>query len=100
MENRIMEIKPEQIRKILRDALDAALVERDTASEAFDEILRDVPSRLTQTDGASRIKSASSTLSVARERMNEAMIRLREFDRLGIIPEDLGAARQARAGSG
>jgi|SRR5579863_7970766 len=101
-----MEPEPERIRKILRDALDAALAERDTASEAFDEILRDLPSRIPQTDSASRIKSASSALSVAREKMNLAMVRLRDYEILGIIPEDLkrkparkeGAARQARSG--
>jgi hypothetical protein len=80
-----METEPERIRKILRDALDAALLERDSASEGFDEILRDISSG----DGASRIKSASSALSVARERMSVAMIRLREFEELRIIPEDL-----------
>src|ERR1700680_2227097 len=84
-----METEPERIRKILRDTLNAALLERNTASEAFDEIRRDIPSRLPQTDGASRIKSASSALSVARERMNLAVARLRDYEILGIIPEDL-----------
>ncbi len=84
-ESAVMETEPERIRKILRDALDAALLERDTASEGFDEILRDISSG----DGASRIKSASSALSVARERMSAAMFRLREFEKLRIIPEDL-----------
>lgn len=100
-----MESEPEHIRKILRDALDAALLERNTASEAFDEILRDIPSRLPQAEGASRIKSASSALSVAREKT--AMVRLRDYEILGIVPEDLkrkpaqkeGAAPQIRSGS-
>lgn len=102
-----MESEPEHIRKILRDALDAALLERNTASEAFDEILRDIPSRLPQAEGASRIKSASSALSVAREKMIAAMVRLRDYEILGIVPEDLkrkpaqkeGAAPQIRSGS-
>ena len=103
-----METEPERIRKILRDTLDAALLERNTASEAFDEILRDIPSRLPQTDGASRIRSASSALSVAREKMIAAMVRLSDYEILGIIPEDLkrkpaqkeAGIPQTRSGSG
>ncbi len=83
-----MKTEPERIRKILRDAFDATLLERDTASEAFDEILREIPSGLPHPDGA-RIKSAASALSVAREKMSVAMIRLREFENLGLMPEDL-----------
>jgi hypothetical protein len=101
-----MESEREYIRKILRDALDAALLERNTASEAFDEILRHIPSRLPQAEGASRIKSASSALSVAREKMIAAMVRLRDYEILGIVPElkrkpaqKEGAAPQIRSGS-
>src|SRR6266853_982912 len=103
-----METEPERIRKILRDAFDAALLERDTASEAFDGVLRQIPSGLPKPDGVQQIKNASSALSVAREKMIVAMIRLREFENRGIVPEDLkrkpaqkqGGGRQARSGSG
>ena len=95
-----METEPERIRKILRDAFDATLLERDTASEAFDEILRAISRRFPHPDDAWRIKSASSALSVAREKMSLAMIRLREFENLGIIPGDLKTKpAQKEAGS-
>jgi hypothetical protein len=104
----VVETEPERIRKILRDAFDAALLERDTASEAFDGVLRQIPSGLPKPDGVQQIKNASSALSVAREKMSVAMIRLREFENRGIVPEDLkrkpaqkqGGGRQARSGSG
>lgn len=103
-----METEPERIRKILRDALDTALLERDTASEAFDAVLREIPSGLTKPATVQQIKNASSALSVAREKMSVAMIQLREFENRGIVPEDLkkkpaqkqGGERQARSGSG
>ena len=85
----VVETEPERIRKILRDAFDAALQERDTASEAFDAVLRQIPSGLPKPDGVQQIQNASSALSVAREKMSVAMIRLREFENLGIIPGDL-----------
>jgi hypothetical protein len=79
----------ERIGKILRDTFDAALLERNTASEAFEEVLGDIPSWLPYPDGKQRIRNASSALSVAREKLSVAMIRLREFEKLGIIPGDL-----------
>jgi hypothetical protein len=79
----------ERIGKILRDAFDAALLERNTASEAFEEVLGEIPSWLPYPDGTQRIRNASSALSVAREKLSVAMMRLREFEELGIIPEDL-----------
>jgi hypothetical protein len=79
----------ERIGKILRDAFDAAVVERNAASEAFEEVLHEIPRWPPHPDGAQQIRNASSALSVAREKMSVAMIRLREFENLGIIPEDL-----------
>jgi len=103
-----METEPERVGKILRDAFDDALLERDNASTAFDEILRDTPSGLHHPDSPWRIKSASKALSVAREKMIAAMVRLSDYEILGIIPEDLkrkpaqkeGAAPQPRSGTG
>src|SRR6266404_7907433 len=87
-----METEPERIRKILRDAFDAALLERDTASEAFDKILRTISGRLPHPDDAWRIKSASSALSVAREKMSVAMIRLHWFRAEAELRNRLAAA--------
>jgi hypothetical protein len=84
-----METERERIGKILRDAFDAALVARNTASQDFDEILRNIPSALPHPDGVQRIKNASHALSAARETMIVAMIRLREFENRGIVPDDL-----------
>jgi hypothetical protein len=103
-----METEHERIRKILRDDFDAALKERDTASEAFDTVIHEIPSGFPHPDGAQRIKNTSHALSAAREKMSVAMIRLREFEKLGIIPEDLkrktaqkeGVAPQTRSGTG
>ena len=74
-------------------------IERNTASEAFEEVLGDIPSWLPHPDGAQRIRNASSALSAAREKLSVAMIRLREFEKLGIIPEDL-KRKPARKDSG
>jgi hypothetical protein len=84
-----MESERDRVAQILRAALDAALLERDSASEAFDLILREIPSGLPHPDGVQRIKNASSAVSAARYKMIEAATRLREFENRGIIPEDL-----------
>src|SRR3954464_246125 len=93
-----METERERIAKTLQDALDAALQERDTKSQEFDQILAQIPSGLPQPDGVQRIKNASTALSVAREKMIEAVIRLREFTNRGIIPEDLKKPVQKERG--
>jgi hypothetical protein len=84
-----MEAERERILKILRDVLDSALKERNDASEAFDEVLRDIPSRIPHPDGVQRIKNTSSALSVAREKTLMAITQLRHFELHGIIPRDL-----------
>jgi len=84
-----METEHERIGKVLRDDFDAALKERDTASEAFDKVIHEIPSGLPHPDGIQRIKNTSHALSAAREKMIAAMIRLREFENRGIVPEDL-----------
>ena len=79
----------ERIAKILRDDFDAALKRQKIASEAFVEIVRDIPSGLPHPDGVQRIKNVSDALTAAHDEMIEATIRLREFENLGIIPDDL-----------
>jgi len=88
----------DRIATVLRHAFDAALLERDTSSEAFDRILREIPSGLPRPDSAQLIKSASSALSLGRDKMIVAMIRLREFENGGIIPEDLKNPVQKESG--
>src|SRR5437764_14493150 len=94
-----MEKEPDRIANILRDAFDAALRERNTASENFDEVLHDIPSRLPHPDGVQRIKNASSALSAARDKMIAAMMRLREFENRGIVPEDIKKPAQSESGA-
>ena len=84
-----METARERIGNVLRDAFDAAVKERNTASEAFEEVLRDIPSGMARPNCVQGIKNASRSLSVAREKMSAAIIRLKEFENFGIIPEDL-----------
>jgi hypothetical protein len=94
-----METESEGIGKILRDAFDAALKERNTASDAFDEILHKIPSGMPHPDGVQRIKSGSAAVSAARDKMIAAMIRLREYENRRIVPEDLKKSAQSESGA-
>ena len=76
----------ERIGKILRDDFDAALKQQETASKAFVETIRDVPSGLPHPDGVQRIKNVSDALATAHDEMIEAMTKLRDFENSGIIP--------------
>ena len=84
-----MESEHERIGKVLRDDFDAALKRQNIASEAFVEIIRDVPSGLPHPDGVQRIKNVSDALAAAHDEMIEAMTKLRDFENRGIIPGDL-----------
>jgi len=84
-----METEHERIEKILRDDFNAALKQQKTASEAFVEIVNDIPSGLPHPDGVQRIKNVSDALTAAHDEMIEATIRLRDFENRGIIPGDL-----------
>jgi hypothetical protein len=86
-----MESEHERIGKVLRDDFDAALKQQNIASEAFVEIIRDVPSGLPHPDGVQRLKNASDALAAAHDEMIEAMIRLRDFENRGFIPGDVKA---------
>ena len=84
-----METEHRRIGKILRDDFDAALKQQETASKAFVETIRDVPSGLPRPDGVQRIKNVSDALATAHDEMIEAMTKLRDFENRGIIPGDL-----------
>jgi hypothetical protein len=84
-----METEHERIEKILRDDFNAALKQQKTASEAFVEIVNDIPSGLPHPDGVQRIKNVSDALTAAHDEMIEATISLRDFENRGIIPGDL-----------
>ena len=61
----------------------------DAANAAFHALMRDVPSNLPQPDGTQRMQNASRELTVARQAMTEATLRLNDFLHDGTIPEDL-----------
>ena len=61
----------------------------DAATAAFHALMRDVPSNLPQSDGTQRMQNASRELTVARQAMTEATLRLNDFLQHGTIPEDL-----------
>ena len=73
---------------LLHDTLEAT-ARHNEAREEFEAIMGQIPSGLPATDGAQRIKNASSTLSIARRGMMEAHARLDKFLESGIVPEDL-----------
>ena len=73
---------------LLHDTLEAT-ARHNQAREEFEAIMGQIPSGLPQTDGAQRIKNASSSLSLARKGMMEAHDRLDKFLESGIVPEDL-----------
>ena len=83
---------PETLQEIrntlLHDTLEAT-ARHNEAREEFEAIMGHIPSGLPATDGAQRIKNASSTLSIARRGMMEAHARLDKFLESGIVPEDL-----------
>jgi hypothetical protein len=84
-----METEYKRIGKVLRDDFDAALKQQNTASKAFVETVRDIPSGLPHPDGVQRIENVSNALLAAHDQMIDAMIRLRDFENRGIIPGDL-----------
>ena len=73
---------------LLHDTLEAT-ARHNEAREEFEAIMGQIPSGLPETDGAQRIKNASSSLSIARRGMMEAHDRLDKFLESGIVPEDL-----------
>ena len=79
----------EQILKILQDDVTYAKQQQDGASRAFDDVTREVPSMLPHSDGVQRIKNVSRDLTLARDKLNEAVARLNDFVLHGTIPQDL-----------
>ena len=85
----------EEIHTVLRDDIVRANDASRTASDAFAEILNDVPSGIPHTDGKQRLRNASIACAVARTRESLAMKRYHDFVFNGIVPEDLEDWSQA-----
>ncbi len=68
----------------------AAATERaDAANAAFHALIRDIPSNVPHPDGSQRLQNASRELTIARQAMMEATLRLNDYLNRGTIPEDL-----------
>jgi hypothetical protein len=67
----------------------AATARAEAANAAFHALMRDIPSSVPHPDGSQRLHNASRELTLARQAMTEATLRLNEFLNHGTIPEDL-----------
>jgi len=63
---------PEQTEAALTQNLADATFRADAASEAFQEVVSEIPSNIPHPDGIQRIKNASQQLTKARDEMMEA----------------------------
>ena len=77
------------IQNILVNEIVEATARTNTASQAFLEVMGQIPSGFPHPDGSQRIHNASRELSTAREDLMRAHTRLDEFLKSGIVPEDL-----------
>ena len=78
-----------RVHYILEQDVTAARRRAETASNAFDMTIRDVPSGLPYPDGQQRIQNASKEYMRAREALMKAMERLGDFVAKGTVPDDL-----------
>ena len=80
-------VDPQETRRLLEDAFDAAQQRRIEASKRFTEVMDGIPSGIPQLDGTDRIRMASREYKDSREAATEAMNRLSDFMIRGIVPE-------------
>jgi hypothetical protein len=80
---------PESALECLRDQLAAAREQAKRTSDAFDAIVREVPSGIPYPDSVQRIRDASREYNSARVSLTIALKRLNDFQVRGIIPDDL-----------
>jgi hypothetical protein len=78
-----------QVRTRLTHDLADATLQADAAAEALKGIMNDIPSGLPHPDGIQQIKNVSLELSKARDEMVKAHNRLDDYERDGIVPDDL-----------
>jgi coenzyme F420-reducing hydrogenase alpha subunit len=85
----IEHMERKQILKILQDDVTYAKQQLDGANQAFEDVVREVPSMLPHADGIQRIKNVSRDLTLSRDKLNKAVARLNDFALHGTIPHDL-----------
>lgn len=77
------------VQNILVNEIVEATARTNTASQAFLEVMGQIPTGFPHPDGSQRIHNASRELSTARKNLMRAHTRLDEFLKTGIVPEDL-----------
>lgn len=79
----------ESMRNILVNEIVEATARTKSASQAFLDVMGQIPSSLPHPDGADRIYRASRELSAAHKDLMRAHTRLDAFMKTGIVPDDL-----------
>jgi hypothetical protein len=79
---------PDNLARLERE-LQEATARAHLATDAFHDIMGDIPSFVPQPDGTQRINNVYRELSLARREMMRAHARLTHFLDSGTVPEDL-----------
>ena len=72
----------------LKCELDKAQTEYSFATQTFDRIVKEVPTRVPQPDGDLRIRQAGTATRLALEQYIVALRRFTDFTLRGTVPED------------
>ena len=83
----------QEILNRLLDELAKARENARLANEAFQALMKDIPSGLPHPDGVQRIHSVSAENAQARKNLETARVRLQQFQAYGYIPPDLREPR-------
>jgi hypothetical protein len=79
----------QSIRSVLVDEIAQATARVNKASQAFFEVMGQIPTGFPHSDGSQHIHNVSRELSTARQDLMRAHTRLDDFLKTGIVPEDL-----------
>jgi len=85
----LQDVERNEILAVLRSESAAARMHLNQASEYFDSIIRETPSRIPNPDGKLRVMKASRDLAAARMKFMDATTKLNDFVIHGTIPPDL-----------
>jgi hypothetical protein len=88
----------QEIRTTLFEDVFEATAQNNEANREFEAVIGQFPSGLPHPKGAERIKNASNSLAVAREKKMKAHNRLNDYLGRGIVPEDLKNSMAKTAG--
>jgi hypothetical protein len=79
----------QSIRSVLVDDIASANARVNNASQAFLDVMGQIPTGFPLPDGSQHIHNVSHELSTARKDLMRAHTRLDDFLKTGIVPEDL-----------